>query len=142
MFTAADGSRAIKQEDIHSEKLKLDSICIYNALESPSTTTAKTYATYPSLPITLPLLDTSKQRSAQEVVLSTNSTGKDIVALLGEPSRKGGGSGPSSGSIGIWCEWTKDGIMVEFGGDEAKGPKAWETGKNAKWKIVTLFKPS
>ncbi|XP_006454648.1 hypothetical protein AGABI2DRAFT_189890 [Agaricus bisporus var. bisporus H97] len=69
------------------------------------------------------------------------TTGKEFVQALGEPDRKGGGTGPSSGSIDIWCEWTKDGIMVEFGGSQAKGPNVWETGKDAVWKVVTLFRP-
>jgi len=69
-------------------------------------------------------------------------SGKDFVEALLEPDRKGGGTGPSSGSIGIWCEWLKDGIMVEFGGDEAKGPHAWDQGKDAIWKIITLFAPT
>jgi len=29
--------------------------------------------------------------------------------------------------------------MVEFGGDEARGPQAWERGKDAIWKVITLF---
>jgi len=68
-------------------------------------------------------------------------TGKDFVAALGEPDRKGGGSGPSSGSIGIWVEWTRDGLMVEFGGDDSRGPQAWERGKDALWRVISVFSP-
>jgi len=74
------------------------------------------------------------------VSLDAHTTGKDIVARLGEPDRKGGGSGPTAGSIGIWCEWSKLGAMVEFGGDEARGPQAWERGREAIWSSLTLFK--
>jgi len=65
--------------------------------------------------------------------------GKEFIALLGEPNRKGGGAGPSSGSIGIWVEWTRDGLMVEFGGEESRGPQAWERGKDAPWKVISIF---
>ena len=75
-------------------------------------------------------------------IYSHAATGKDFVKVLGEPDRKGGGAGPSSGSIGIWCEWSKDGLMVEFGGDEARGPQAWERGKDEVWKVITLFPPT
>ena len=77
-----------------------------------------------------------------ELSVLADTSGKDFVQALGEPDRKGGGAGPSSGSIGIWCEWSKDGVMVEFGGDEAKGPQAWERGKDAAWKIITIFSPT
>nr|GAT44069.1 predicted protein [Mycena chlorophos] len=87
------------------------------------------FATYLDLPITL--------RSTFAV--GPETTGKDFVEALGEPARKGGGAGPSSGSIGIWCEWTKDGVMVEFGGIEATGAQAWERGKDAVWRVMTLF---
>ena len=144
MFLAEDGSKTVKAEHAQSEKLRLDSICVHNALGPPSRPNSGTqpYSTYPALPIVLPLLDISEDRSTEVLVLTAESNGKDIVSCLGEPSRKGGGSGPLSGSIGIWCEWTKDGIMVEFGGDEARGPQAWETGKDAKWKTLTIFEPS
>ena len=66
---------------------------------------------------------------------------QELVSVLGEPDRKGGGAGPSTGSIGIWCEWSKDGLMIEFGGDDARGPGAWERGKDAVWKVITLFQP-
>jgi len=68
-----------------------------------------------------------------------STTGKDFVAYFGEPTRKGGGGGPAGGSIGIWCEWTDAGIMVEFGGDEAGGLQAWEKGKDATWAVLTFF---
>jgi len=45
------------------------------------------------------------------------------------------------GSINIWCEWTKLGLMVEFGGEKVLGPNAWEEGKDAPWKVVTIFEP-
>jgi len=58
---------------------------------------------------------------------------------MGEPERKGGGAGPASGSIGIWCDWPKEGIMIEF---DASGPQAWEHGKDTKWRLLTLYRPA
>jgi len=29
--------------------------------------------------------------------------------------------------------------MVEFGGDESRGPQAWEKGKDAVWKVISIF---
>ncbi|KAJ6604509.1 hypothetical protein DFH09DRAFT_1257294 [Mycena vulgaris] len=103
------------------------------------------FSTYPGTPLTLTLAvdATDKDGKAlarpEQLTVDAETTGKDFVACLGEPARKGGGAGPSSGSIGIWCEWTADGVMVEFGGDEAKGPQAWERGKDAGWRVITVF---
>jgi hypothetical protein len=77
----------------------------------------------------------------KDIDITLETTGKELVQALGEPERKGGGSGPSSGSIDIWCEWTKHGFMIEFGGDEARGVQAWEKGKDAVWKVITIFRP-
>lgn len=149
MFIAKDRSKPISKDDLHGDKLELDSIIIYatdanakgraHSAASPGGTTS--FATYPVSTLRLPLSKEGDKARPAELALSQSSTGKDFVGTLGEPDRKGGGAGPSSGSIGIWCEWPKDGIMVEFGGDEARGPQAWERGKDAKWKMLTLFRP-
>ncbi|KAJ7169739.1 hypothetical protein C8R46DRAFT_1089838 [Mycena filopes] len=75
----------------------------------------------------------------REFTVDADTTGKYFVECFGEPARKGGGAGPSSGSIGIWCEWSRDGLMVEFGGEKAQGPQAWERGKDAIWKVISVF---
>ncbi|KAJ6621591.1 hypothetical protein B0H10DRAFT_2016560 [Mycena sp. CBHHK59/15] len=103
------------------------------------------FSTHPASPIRLALTADLKDKDGKvlsrlpHLEVRPETTGKDFVECMGEPDRKGGGAGPSSGSIGIWCEWTRDGVMVEFGGDEAKGPQAWERGKDAVWKVVTVF---
>ncbi|KAF8647913.1 hypothetical protein AX16_006445 [Volvariella volvacea WC 439] len=130
---------------LSNEDLALDGIDIYNIPKAtrPSKTTAKpselAFSTHPisPLPLKFTKTDTSEPLSLD---IARETTGKEFVSRLGEPERKGGGAGPSSGSIGIWCEWTKYGVMVEFGGDEARGPQAWERGKDAVWKVVTLFR--
>ncbi|THH06946.1 hypothetical protein EW145_g3727 [Phellinidium pouzarii] len=154
MFIPKDGPKPITEADARSDKLALDSVDIYNINIAPepngaktmpksSTSSAMVYSPHPVNPLSLPLQpsqDTSKPRPP-EISITTTLTGKDILSVLGEPDRKGGGAGPASGSIGIWCEWTRDGIMIEFGGVEARGPQAWERGKDAKWEVLTLFRP-
>jgi hypothetical protein len=138
----------LKLEDLQVDSLVLDSINIYNA-PKPKTTPTKTttssrtaelaFSTYPMLKWKLSLSHEASASNESSIEISLTTNGKDFVSCLGEPDRKGGGAGPSSGSIGIWCEWSKHGIMVEFGGDEARGPQAWERGKDAIWRVITVF---
>lgn len=160
LFSPQNGYKPVtglNQEQLKDKDLVLDSIDIYN-IPNPVSSLAEgaklprlaelAFLTHPVSPFTLslPVLETLKDgetivtRPPSFDVLPSTS-GKDFVATLGEPDRKGGGAGPSSGSIGIWCEWSKDGVMVEFGGDEAKGPQAWERGKDAVWRVITIFAP-
>ncbi|KAF8520154.1 hypothetical protein BU17DRAFT_46938 [Hysterangium stoloniferum] len=142
MFIPHKGSTTKGQLD-HAT-LSLDSIDVYNVSNDAASTKGEKYAPCPLLPLDIPLLNGSEENTdttPQSAVVTAASNGRDLVQALGEPTRKGGGAGPSSGSISIWCEWSKHGIMVEFGGDEARGPQAWERGKDAVWKIITLFKP-
>jgi len=159
LFSPDDGYKpktGLKLNDLKTENLSLDGIYIYNVpqksadrAKGTSTRTAElAFSTYPAMPFNLSI-DVFKQdkdgktiERPSQLQVNTNTSGKDFVRALGEPDRKGGGAGPSSGSIGIWCEWSKDGVMVEFGGDEAKGPQAWERGKDAVWKIITIFNPT
>ena len=144
-FVPKDGykpSSGLEQNELKKEKLSLDSIYLYNTSRENGDSS---FSTYPVSPLVLKLSPNVKGKdgnllsrpSALEVQRDTS--GKDFLKALLEPDRKGGGTGPSSGSIGIWCEWSEDGIMVEFGGAEAKGPQAWERGKDALWKIITIF---
>ncbi|KAF9822080.1 hypothetical protein IEO21_00074 [Rhodonia placenta] len=140
----------VKREELKDADLVLDGVDVYNvptpeAAPASGSKLKPTHATYPISPLTLSLSsesseNDSKQRPAQ-MTINPGTTGKEFVETMGEPDRKGGGAGPSSGSIGIWCEWSKDGVMVEFGGDESRGPQAWERGKDAVWKVVTIFPP-
>ena len=140
----------LKLEDLKEESLALDGIDIYNvpspkAGANASRAAKSAYTTYPTFPIVLGLVplpssDDGKSRP-ESVSITSETTGKDFVLNMGEPDRKGGGAGPSSGSIGIWCEWSKDGVMVEFGGEESRGPQAWERGKDAVWKVISIFPP-
>lgn len=139
--------------ELSKDRLVLDSIDIYNTPKPSIPRTKGTssriaelaFSSFPLSPLVLTVGEKAKDKEGNaqdrppQLEITSETTGKDFVQCLGEPDRKGGGAGPSSGSIGIWCEWSKDGIMVEFGGDEAKGPQAWERGKDAVWKVVTLF---
>ena len=143
MFVDKNGSNSIKDIDPQSEDLVLDSIDMYNPTQEEKTSTnGQVYAPYPANLVLTPLPGTvGNEPRPSELTITSSSTGKDLLGHLGEPDRKGGGTGPSSGSINIWCEWTKDGILIEFGGPDAKGPHAWERGKDARWRVVTLFRP-
>jgi hypothetical protein len=161
LFSPQNGYKLTTGLELHeldNNKLVLESIYIYNIppkntshsrSKGASPHTAETaYATYPDLPLALAFITDASDKDGIRIPrppkldVFADTSGKDFVQALGEPDRKGGGAGPSSGSIGIWCEWSKDGIMVEFGGDEAKGPQAWERGKDAIWKIITIFSPT
>ncbi|KAJ7225665.1 hypothetical protein GGX14DRAFT_640206 [Mycena pura] len=134
--------------------LALESIDFYNVpAPAPSDPKSKgtsahraelAFATYSGVPFTLKLAEAADKDSKEiarpaQLLVEAGTTGKEFVACMGEPARKGGGAGPSSGSIGIWCEWTRDAVMVEFGGVEATGALAWERGKDAVWRVITLF---
>lgn len=131
-------------QDLQQDHLVLDGIDLYNVPKpKPGATASKTkstYASYPISPFTLTLTPLPETSRPSSLSVNSDTTGKGFVECFGEPDRKGGGAGPSSGSIGIWCEWSKDGVMVEFGGDESRGPQAWERGKDAIWKVTSIFR--
>lgn len=143
-FSPTDGYKPSSQDELKNDKLSLDSIYLYNTFRGEG---VSKFSPHPVSPILLKLNPNVRDKdgnllsrpgpSALEV--HKDMSGKDFVKVLLEPDRKGGGTGPSSGSIGIWCEWSKEGLMVEFGGADASGPQAWERGKDALWKIITVF---
>jgi len=135
LFVPPQGSK-VDASTSDYDTLTLDGVDIFNVLKDAAPTKGKVYSSFP-----LPLEITPANDSESKLSITADSTGQDLVKVLGEPSRKGGGPGPSSGSISIWCEWGKLGIMVEFGGKDARGPQAWEKGKDAKWKVISLFAP-
>ncbi|KAF8761909.1 hypothetical protein RHS01_00815 [Rhizoctonia solani] len=106
--------------------------------------TSSRYRPFPGLPLPLSKRDPSVAADStsrtKSFTLKPTSVGAEFVQYFGEPGRKGGGTG--SAGPGIWCDWPGQGLMVEFGGDEARGPSAWETGAKAVWSVVTLFRPT
>ncbi|TFK30792.1 hypothetical protein FA15DRAFT_651282 [Coprinopsis marcescibilis] len=142
----------VKYGELSLDNLALDSLDVYNTPESKDATksaSSRSEAAFVAFPVPLVLnlapnvkdKDGNVLTRPSTITLSEDMTGKDFVQAMGEPDRKGGGAGPSSGSIGIWCEWSGDGIMVEFGGDASRGPNAWERGKDAPWRVATIFAP-
>jgi hypothetical protein len=149
LFTPTSGYKPkmnLSRAELQDDGLILDGIDLYNV---PTSSNGKTksailaYSTFPLTPLAITLTPGIVGDKPRPDVLEITpvTTGKDFVGALGEPARKGGGAGPSSGSIGIWCEWAADGLMIEFGGDEARGPQAWERGKDAVWKVISIFPP-
>ncbi|KAJ7630794.1 hypothetical protein FB45DRAFT_1003754 [Roridomyces roridus] len=147
-------STGLAKSALRNQDLVLEGIDLYNTPANPQAKAKSgrkaelAFLTFPGTPLSLDLSESTTDKDgkgdsrASQLTVNTDTTGKDFVACLGEPTRKGGGAGPSSGSIGIWCEWTRDGLMVEFGGDEAKGPQAWERGKDAGWRVLSIASPS
>jgi hypothetical protein len=131
------------RQDLLDTHLILDGVDIYNS-DNPAGETSShrsAYSPYPITPIVIAIPPETMGDTARPSFLNITQSmlGKEFVTLLGEPDRKGGGSGPSSGSIGIWVEWSRDGLMVEFGGEDSRGPQAWERGKDAPWKVISVF---
>ncbi|KAG0654526.1 hypothetical protein C6P46_001606 [Rhodotorula mucilaginosa] len=93
------------------------------------------YAPFPRYPILLPAPGSPNSDSKPTPFpLEPSTIGKTLVSHYGEPSRKGGGE--SGTSMGVWTEWTPEGIMVEW---RSSGLGAWEKGGEAKWSVVSLF---
>ncbi|KAG8728189.1 hypothetical protein FRC12_021949 [Ceratobasidium sp. 428] len=117
------------------EQFVCDSIDVINVpdAEPGNTRAAKATSAYRAFP-GLALLSFP----GTSFVLTPTTTGAEFVQHLGEPARKGGGTGTAG--PGIWCEWPARGLMVEFGGDEARGPDAWDKGGKAIWSVLTVFR--
>jgi hypothetical protein len=129
-YAPATGYRPQQALNLDRSKLSLQSIDIYNN-SATSRGERPSYSPFPLLPIRITTV-------TGYLEIGATTRGKDFVDALGEPPRKGGGDGPSSG-LNIWCEWPQHGLMVEFG---ATGPQAWEKGKDAAWKCITIFSPN
>ncbi|KZT56374.1 hypothetical protein CALCODRAFT_484048 [Calocera cornea HHB12733] len=126
--------------ELDGEQLRLESVDVYNPSAEP---TAKgkgklpAFEPFAGLPYTFIPRAGSPPRPPFPITRST--TGKEFVLALGEPARKGGGGGPKAGNIGIWCEWSEEGVMVEFEAGEASVVQNWEKGGDKVWRVMTLF---
>ena len=135
-------------DSVKKSRIRSASIDVYNheaqimepitrkttAASRPPTSSAlkvafEAFPRYPIL-VTYPLVDAPEEFKVFSI--SPETTGKEFSSTLGEPDRKGGGEG----SMGIWCEWTGVGLMVEFA---SGGLQAWEKGADARWKVITVF---
>lgn len=138
-------------EGLELQKLRLAQIDVYNhesRLEDPNSTSGlkpprpsalnPTYSAFPSFPILLRLpvshspSSLATTPSSPHFSLLATTQGAQFVSSLGEPDRKGGGEG----SIGVWTEWTSEGVLVEWA---SGGLQAWEKGAGAVWRCVSVF---
>lgn len=83
--------------------------------------------------------------------IALDSTGKDLVSMLGEPQRKGGGAGGRSGPA-AWMEWTLQlnmsdtgesnevKLQIELAGAGARGADRWnaERAGTCPWAVITI----
>jgi hypothetical protein len=141
--------------DLDADKLALEAVDIYNHRETPTNRSktspafsssapaaAPSWSAFSAYPLVFNLPTETSSSSGDttttrlEVVPET--TGKQLVEVLGEPDRKGGGEGARAGNIGTWVEWTDVGLMVEW--KRAVGPNAWEEGAGTPWSVITVFK--
>ncbi len=127
-------------------KLLVDSVDLYNPSQSSAELTKPsgrasskpTFSILSSLPLTL----------RDSILLTPTTTGRDFVETLGEPSKKGGGTG----WVDIWLEWEDHGVQVELRdpkGDEVITEEAkkkglggpWDRAGSWVWGVIKLFAP-
>ncbi|KZP01381.1 hypothetical protein CALVIDRAFT_543913 [Calocera viscosa TUFC12733] len=141
LFTPLEGYAPPKFAQSTSEldgtQLRLGSIDVYNPGEQKGKVKQPSYAAFSALPYTFTPRSGSPPRPPFQI--TQNTLGKEFVLALGEPGRKGGGGGPKAGNIGIWCEWSEEGVMVEFEAGEASVVQNWEKGGEKVWKVMTVF---
>ncbi|EGG09081.1 uncharacterized protein MELLADRAFT_104359 [Melampsora larici-populina 98AG31] len=110
------------------------------------------FAPYRGYPILVCFTPNSSDSASSETTsdgaqlkLYPQTTGKEFLENLGEPSRKGGQDVLKMGS-GIWLEWTWDttegkklGLFVQWRGAASIGPGKWEKGRDRKWGTLKIF---
>ncbi|GAA6033355.1 hypothetical protein JCM8097_006708 [Rhodosporidiobolus ruineniae] len=124
--------------------LRCNGIDIYNASVPPPPpkpgrrAKAPDYAPFPRFPVLLPSSSSSPSKGAL-VPFTPETTGKELVDALGEPTKKGGGW-----QVGIWTEWE---VEVEEGREKGKvcvhvewassGLGAWDKGGESGWRCLS-----
>jgi hypothetical protein len=91
-------------EDLQLDSLRMSAIDLY----SGSLKGANTFATSPLLPLRIPFKP--EDDAAKELELTPTTSGRELVEVLGEPDRKGGGSQ----RVAVWLEWTSYGLKFEM----------------------------
>ncbi|KAH9812380.1 hypothetical protein DFH28DRAFT_898843 [Melampsora americana] len=103
------------------------------------------FAPYGGYPILVCFTSKASESASSQLKLCPNTTGKEFLENLGEPSRKGGQDVLRMGS-GIWLEWTwntnegkKVGLFVQWRGAASIGPGKWEKGRDRRWGTLKIF---
>ncbi|GAA5913370.1 uncharacterized protein JCM6883_003054 [Sporobolomyces salmoneus] len=104
-------------------------------VKDKKSTSTNEYEPFPRYPILLPSPSSSSSSKSTPFPLTPTTTGKELVEVYGEPLRKGGGD---TKGMGIWTEWTKEGIMIEW---KSTGLGAWDKGGESQWRVLSLFEP-
>ncbi|KAK0544579.1 hypothetical protein OC846_005721 [Tilletia horrida] len=146
-------SQVVTAVDIynHHPKILADEA---RATKKPRTT----YKPFPALPLPIVLTPKAGVQTQTTLSLNTETNGTDFFKAWGEPDRKGGGTGPIGRGPAAWMEWslalppdpsagrhapTPVQIMVELGGEGARGPRVWESDSAgaSPWKVITFSLP-
>ncbi|GMK58160.1 hypothetical protein CspeluHIS016_0501920 [Cutaneotrichosporon spelunceum] len=149
--------------------LRLDSIDIFNTPSKPprASSTKPQYAPPPSLQLAFaePEVVLSPRKEGEkemryprpDLTVKQETTGRDIVRALGEPSRKGAG-----GWVGVWLEWSpvalvtagervEVGIMLELTDPKAEPSSeekargvggVWDRAAGWPWASIKVFRPT
>ncbi|PWN46642.1 hypothetical protein IE53DRAFT_391187 [Violaceomyces palustris] len=127
------------------------------------------WGAYPSYPVTIHFASQpgSTTTTTAHFNLQPGTTGQELVDVLGEPCRKGGGQDlPGGLGPNAWIEWKLNlpsppkvhtepspsssssssssfKVFVELAGSLARGPGRWELDRSgsAIWKVLTLSLP-
>jgi hypothetical protein len=128
------------------DDLRLVAIDIYSAHGD------KRWTCFPGLPLQIDAYCSGvRAGSPTRAAISRDATGKQLVSLLGEPQRKGGGAGSRSGPA-AWMEWSfqlspsepeqakEIKILIELAGDGARGVDRWnaERAGTCHWGVITI----
>ncbi|GHJ85229.1 hypothetical protein NliqN6_1631 [Naganishia liquefaciens] len=123
--------------------VQVESIDLYN----PRITAAqgrsrrRAWSVFRGLPLAVPT-------SGQAMLLEVGTRGRDIVEALGEPSRKGGGTG----WVDVWLEYASVGVLFDLQDprgeeivsqeEQARGiGGVWDRAGRWVWSSIKVFKP-
>lgn len=124
-------------DELQLKDLKLDAVDIYGERKAQTAGRSKQSQFSPySRAMLRPRKDLNEDQTAARSNVTLETTGRQLVNSLGEPSRKGGGS-----RVPVWLEWANQGhccgIHIEL---NATGPQAWDEGADATWACITVFR--
>ena len=137
--TGEDASKAFPDD------LYLPAIDIYSAHGD------KNWTCCPGLPLEIKASRAGAAKTPVRASITHETTGKDLVSMLGEPQRKGGGAGGRSGPA-AWMEWTLQvklaqtgevgevTLQIELAGAGARGADRWnaERAGACPWAVITI----